>query len=598
MKTKESTFLKGLTVKLPHVSILESVSARFTGLRTSLLSKHPRQLLVVEYDGFHLRAAIMTTEGPGVAISHVSESQLPDVDAALNDTLGQLRHMAIDLPSKAIVLAPGVIPALLELPVPPSKPRPAFQMQELVKWELEPLVAEHTAVWPIEAVLIGRGYLTYQQVQDIQTQVEHHKQQKQMVRFDDLALQQELITRSQVDECVSIQDTLQSIDEDLICGWSPQSSSDDSESAPYPWLTCAMGRTQRRQWIKLFLKHGLELDWIFPLIGCSGAALNGAAAGSTNLVIEVRPGLLGCTRIAEGMVHAIRIYPTQGNPPSPTMVDQSFTAGAETLWLCGNDSQLPLLSQTFSETFDQPVQDFPAPLHQPSLSPDSLSTNWSASVGAAHYALGIPGGVHTVAIRAQDPKPPIWKRREWWAFAGLGLAIAVVMFLELSLTLRLHDAQDTNEQVRNQLRTVETDTSKVQSRIDEILKIEETITQRREELQLLNDKQTFLQDTLRRRERFVPALLDAITSSVSLEVLIDQITEHAATDIEVTGWALTEQTAQQFAQNLGISLGPWERTVLDFKVWDNTGRLGIQGYAWSLQITHSPDVTTPILENY
>ncbi len=598
MNVNDFIFFKGLTERFPRLSIPESLGSSVNNLRASLFSKRPTRLLAVEYDGFHLRAAIMITEGTGVAISHVAGSRLPDANSALEEALTQLRHASIDLPSHAILLAPGVIPALLELPVPPDKPRPALQMQELIKWELEPLVAEHTAVWPLEAILIGRGYLTYQQVQDLHSELEQQKRQKlSKVRFEDLALQRELITRNQVDECVLIQETLQSIDEDLICGWSPQTPTGDSESGPYPWLACAIGRTQRRQWIKLFQRHGLELDWIFPLIGCSSAALNGAATTSSNLVIDIRPGLLGYTRISKGSINAIHMYPTQGHPPSPTMLDHSITAGAETLWFCGYDPQLPLLSQTFSDTLDKPVHDIPSGLHGHSMDADILPANWSACIGAAHHALNLPSGVQTVAISARDPKPPFWQRQELWGIAAIGVAILVIVFLEISLMVRLHDAQETHEQVTSQLRTVESDVGKVETRIEEISKIEETLTQRGEDLQLLNDKQVFLQDTLPRRDRFVPALLDAITSSVSMEVLIDQITEHDASDIEVTGWALTEQTAQQFAQNLGLSLGPWERTVVDFKVWDNTGRLGIQGYAWSLQITPSSNVTDSDQEN-
>jgi len=589
MNVKASTLFKGLTAKLPQVSIPESVSSRFTKLGSSFYSKSPQQLLVVEYDGFTLQAVIMAKTQPGMVMSHVSESHLPNAAKALDDVLSHFRAASITIPTKAVLLAPGVIPALLELPVSPNNPRPDFQMQELVKWELEPLVAEHTAVWPIEAILLGRGYLTYQQAQDIQAEIDQLKLHKRTVRFDELALQQGLVSRSQVDECMLIQETLQSIDDDLICGWSPQPASEDSDSGLYHWLACAMGRTQRTQWGKLFHKHGLELNWIFPLMGCSGAALNGLATTSTDLLVEVRPGLLGCTRISEGRVKAIRLYPTHGRLPSPAMVDSSMTAGTERVWLGGHDPQLPSLSESFRAMFDKPVEDIPLPPYPLIQDSSRLPTNWSALVGAGHYAFHIPGSVPTVAIPAQDPKPPIWKREEFGWMAAVGGATLIVLVLEIFLTVRLNSAQKTFDEVDSQLRKVETAVGKVQSRIDAVKKIEEKMAQRRNELESLQERQAFLQDRLPRRDRFVPALFDAITSSVSSEVLIDQVTEHDETDIEVNGWALTEQAAQQFAQNLGISLGPWGRTVVDFKVWDQTGRLGIQGYALSLQVTSTED---------
>ncbi len=102
-------------------------------------------LLVCETDGFSLRAAVLKRNGQNVEVHQTAQSQLSDMAEAVKEVVSAIKADGWQ-GGKAILLSPAVLSTLVELPVDPKKPRSLQQMQELIRWEVEPLLMQHTTV--------------------------------------------------------------------------------------------------------------------------------------------------------------------------------------------------------------------------------------------------------------------------------------------------------------------------------------------------------------------------------------------------------------------------------------------------------------------
>src|SRR5690606_15758175 len=98
---------------------------------------------------------------------------------------------------------------LIELPVSPTKPRPAIQMQELIRWELEPLLMQCNMYWAAGQLLLRMGYLDEGQLKDV-VERQQGKQKGSngdnsaysFKRFCELAIEMGYITQEQMHECL------------------------------------------------------------------------------------------------------------------------------------------------------------------------------------------------------------------------------------------------------------------------------------------------------------------------------------------------------------------------------------------------------------
>jgi hypothetical protein len=233
----------------------------------ALQSIFQKILLVLEYDGFVLRARMVKRKKDGIIIGEIGTSSLSDPREALDDLMRQAQHIK-PFPRKAIVVTVEVLSAVLELPVHPSRPRPYHQMHDLVRWEIEPFVMEQMAIKPIGSILRGKSYLTSQQLQEVVCALERDREHMRpagqpALRFGEYALKKKFITHHQLQECLSLQDHLQRVPSDLVCGWAFQANSVNTVKSQY--LTCAVDRNIRDRWKKHLTEYRLKLEGLYSL---------------------------------------------------------------------------------------------------------------------------------------------------------------------------------------------------------------------------------------------------------------------------------------------------------------------------------------------
>lgn len=235
----------------------------------------PNSVLVFHHDGFKLSGAIVHAGITGQEIQSMGSSSAIDFSTAIAEVLEQIKTKGNGkVPKKAVLISASAISALIDLPINPENPRSPQQMNELVRWELEPLFAQQNERWSIGALLMGRGYLAQNKRADVMVEVlarNAASNQRMTARFGEVAQSLGLLTREQIDECLALQERLVQFDDDTFCGWVPQKTGDevdiDNDVPRYPWLASGMADGLRKHWVKACRRNNLFLTAIYPSLG-------------------------------------------------------------------------------------------------------------------------------------------------------------------------------------------------------------------------------------------------------------------------------------------------------------------------------------------
>ncbi|MHC5051417.1 MAG: hypothetical protein ACYTGK_12505, partial [Planctomycetota bacterium] len=265
-------------------------------------------LVVFETDGISLRGAIVSADRAGtVLVERLAESRRVDPAAALAEVAERLRAGG-RLPAHCIVVTAEAIGALVRLPIERAK-APAG-MAQMVRWELEPFLAQQSAARPLGSILLGLGILSRRQVRDVLTSQTARREQGSRdgaaIRFGETARTLGYLSEAQLAEALALQARLTESgnDDDFVCGWSPEPRVAGDEGSP--WLVAGMPRSKRRWWSTQTARHGLKLQALYPLLGCAGAAL---AADSERIVVEADRDLVACASVSRGTVTSLQVLP-------------------------------------------------------------------------------------------------------------------------------------------------------------------------------------------------------------------------------------------------------------------------------------------------
>src|SRR5690606_16692291 len=182
-------------------------------------------------------------------------------------------------------------------------PRPAMQMQEMIRWEMEPLLIQHNMLWSIGQVLHAMGYLTETQVREVldRQQGKHktglgdgHGTIYSYKRHGELAMGMDFITQAQLDECLAKQAWLRSDSDEISCGWAPQiyqytDGEHEEDSGAHPWLVSAANIGMMRQWEAAFALSKVTLKQVYPLVGCAAGLMEDT---DDAILLESRDGFV------------------------------------------------------------------------------------------------------------------------------------------------------------------------------------------------------------------------------------------------------------------------------------------------------------------
>lgn len=559
----------------------------------SLLSSFgkPNSILVCEADGLTLRGAVLRRVEGQLHVDYTASTNSADLKQAVSEMIAELRQHGWQ-GKRAVLLTPAVMSALIELPVPADKPRSAIQMQELIRWELEPLMMQQNGYWTAGQILHALGYMDDAQIQEVLDR--QRGKQKNGIgdghgtiyafkRFAELAVEMGFITQAQREECLTRQAWLRTDSDEISCGWVAQLAESEGEAAgdgQYPWLVSGVNTALMRHWEAAFAAHKVELTELYAMSGAAAGLLEHPA---TAVLIEPHCEHISSLRIEDGAVTAVRMQQSGRHSPvdacleayhavTPPEPPRIFLADH-----CENEATLAgdLQSMTGREVLQLPVL-------------------------AAELTHGMQGIAHDIllhgktrfcgAIAVQGPKPPIWKQVEARAISAGVLMVGLIVITELAMQVRYELVDSRYQKVSAEKKSFDAAVAGVQAQIDAVKKARDEIKLKETELAKVMSRFDFFAVELPGRTAYVRNLLEELARSVNDDVVINVLEETPNMGIRIEGWALSEAAAQRFIQAFKDAMRPWGADVADPIVRAQAGRLGLLGYAMTFRLVESDEL--------
>ncbi|MBS3965065.1 MAG: hypothetical protein KGZ80_11355 [Methylomonas sp.] len=580
-------------------------------LERFLRFSQPAHLLVCETDGFSLRGAVLVRDGQQWRLGQQARVEQVDMAQALADVLDQLKAGGWAGGGPVILLSPAVMTMLLELPVNPKKPRPLAQMLELVRWEVEPLLLQHTMRWSVGHLLVGRGYMTEQQAQAVMDLQQGRpnaagglamQDKFSFRRFGDLAEELGYIKRSQLNQCLTGQDWLRADDQGIECGWAPLAAVDDMPGN-HRWLVSCVNAGLLQRWSALVGKHGLKLRAMYPLAGCAAALL---PEDSHNAVmLEALPGQAFASRLSAGQVSVLYPYMNPGKPALDICLEIYHALRllpSDPLWLAARDGQAAELADKLHTLLAVEVRVVDDALIDGGLTP--------GMAGVARHALGLAEAERCVGVREGGPLPPLWQRVEVRAAVLLAVLLVLVVGVEASLLIRRNHIEGVKHEVDKKWAVIEEASRRINAQIELVNQRKQALAQQKADQIRFEATLDFYSNAVPARVTLVKQVLDMLQGVISDEVVMIAIDEPERVvkvappapptpplpnapppdnrlEVEhfrLEAWAVNETAAQTFVQRMAQAAQGLALDIRDPQVIIGKGPLNHNGFTITLRL--------------
>lgn len=582
-------------------------SRLFAPLLEKLAALRPtKPLLVCETDGFTLRAALLARTKGEIQVLHAAQSRQGDMAKALTEVVATLEKQGWQAGGQALLLTPDVVTALLELPADPKKPKPLTQMEELVRWEMEPLLLQQGSVWSVGSILVGLGYLNEGQAREIikeqqlrsRTPVQRLEHldfnpnvleaKNQFKRFGDLAVELGYITPAQLDDCLARQGHLKADDDEYLFGWAAQSAGErQDEQDTFAWLASGVSKRVLRQWVELFAAYGIRLDALYPLAGCAVAHLETLADG--DVLLDANAGMVAAMKF-----HGSRMVMLNNRHSVMTGTLETCLEAWELLqpseigdfWLAASGADSDKLLESLEAVLDRKLKALPN-LDNGKANGDAMTIG-ASMLGAALHTWRMTGHRFCCEVLTVGPQPPFWKRREVRLGAAGITAVLLILAAEVSLQVSQYLQETETGRLTAKLKQATQAAAKAQAEVDATKKVGEELasqTSKRDALQMQLD---MVHVTLPERAALVHGLLEDLDRMTPDDVVLESIQETSGDGFRITAWALSDSAAQRYVKSFADTVRRWNQRVVDVTVDTQQGRLGLTGYSLHFRVFASP----------
>lgn len=564
------------------------------------LYKRIETLLVVEADFVGFRAAVLHKKGQTLSVVQHASAESLDMQEAVKSLIEELQKQGLKA-QHAILLTPSVLSTLVELNVPPKNKLTSEQMAEAVRWELEPLLTQHQRLLTVGQILLSNGNLNEEQLAQViaMQEADNLSKSRDVVfkRFGEYATELGSITKLQLERALAKQAWFLGSTEQVQVNWTAQSKAADNANPTFPWLVSGMSKPLLREWQAAFSQHGVKLLQCYPL---AGAALPGLPSVEDNKLTKKQSKakanspekLEALFDLQEGLLSAVAFHPSQG-------ISQTYTVSAHEPYLSHISALYPMLglkevanvylinaaSKTEQEAnllqddIQQALQVEMKPVAKP-------STHVSAAMrGAAKHLLLKQAPNLATAVPVADPLPPLMQRFEVRAVLGALLLVALMLFAEASLLVRTYWVKSQLETIAPDAKKIDDAIARIKNHIAEVKKYKEEIKTKTKEEETLQRNFLLLSKDLPKRNQTLQQFLQAFEQTVSEDVVIDRVEENTILGFTITGWSISEQSAQEFVRKFQIAIHSFGYRLKDITVNQQTGRLGLLGYAINFKAT-------------
>lgn len=506
----------------------------------------------------------------------------------LASALRQLRERGEGIPRRAALVSAAGLAALAELPVDPARPKPPLQMLEMVRYELEPAIANHNGLWTLGEVLAARGVLNPEGRRAVAAGMAGARSGPAdgNLRFGETAIALGLASRADIDAALRAQQDLQILDSEIACGWRGYPARNpDGHAAPH-WLTAGLGAASRAEWLAALADSHLQPLGFWPRAGLAG--VHASAKGHLILALEIWPEQVLRLRLAEGHLAGLASEPRLEQP-----VTAEWLADQLTEWLAEPLDQVNLLvadGHTDAEQLATALQ----PLLRCPVSVAAASTVAMAQLVWQAAALeALAGQPAFVGVPARDPRAPLWQRPG--ARGGLVAAAAVLALLswEGHAWWNIEAMRRERAALAKKLEAGSSSAAESQSLVQEAKALDLKANALRGELAAALARADMLQ-LLERRTADVPALIRALGQAIDPVVVLESIRESTENDvrigIEVRAWSPDDGKAQAYAAAVQALVAENGLAVAQSDLRSRPGRQGGSGFEVSFWLVPAVDM--------
>jgi hypothetical protein len=547
-----------------------------------------RRILLLTWDVGGMVGVLARGSGAAWRFSGAVSSGKVDFAAALEEVLAQLAKEGGKAPRACLMASRLVVPARLDLPVNPERPRSAAQMHAMTQDEMETPLAEFAALWNIGAVLYTRGLLTAEGRGRVALEQAERREQARTEKsggfFGQCALSIDLVAAHELEESLRWQSRLQTPESRLACAWSGYAAAGEGE-APV-WLGAAVGLSAWKEWKAALTKKKIRFLGALPL----ALSVSESPENADGVTLEIHCEDVVAVLRQQGRIIAARSEGRMERPLEAEWLARligDWRSGSRKLsLLCVSPADTKAL-RALEDDLARHWGNAPAPLSAETVQA-ALSQYLVARSRRADKTGDIP------LIRFEQPQKPLVKRAGFWHVLLPILVAAALSGVEY--------------RQRQQIRAVERnyDLKEFDSKQKMTLAQQESqVYQRqREANQNLRNKRAQLARLIPELERLqaiegmiarLPRLLRALSANISEGVVLESVknTQSGGGDIgrvQVIGWSGDYGGAQAFALEMqrAASIGGLDYAVAQTDVTAKAGRNGQPGYQvsfWLLPAT-------------
>ena len=548
--------------------------------RAGLTALFQPRVLMIDADGTGARAAIARRHKGAWQLGPLVCSPAGEPQAQLTALLEALQAEGERPPNEVLLSSGACVSALLDLPVDPAKPRPDGQMREMTRYDMETVVAQHNNLWTLGEILQAVGALDGAQRHRVAVALEERRVNAgtQPYRFGEVAIEEGLLSRTQVDDALERQHAQQLLDSDLACAWQAVRIPEGVVHDGPRWLGAACAPEWRDAWRHTLHAAGLKLKAIAPAGLLPLLPGREETSERAQVLISIRS-----EQLLRARRHGARFDGLEAEP----RMEQAITAAG-------------LYERIVDWTLDEPER-IRLVAADPALSDAALDdlAQQLASLARTECQVDAPDAEATTRagwlgwlddrdrdrdrrlvpqVPARLPAAPPWRSRGGRQFLAVAAALLAVVVWEAKSRWDLAAMRHELDTLRDASERRSNDTSAADAARAAALN------------EQLDTARTALSDTLAQAERLeaiarrtdtIPALIRLLATTIDPQIVLEALRESRGTTeigIQVDAWSTNDAIAQRFALSLQDAVRPLGLSVAQADLQSSTGRTGAPGY--------------------
>ncbi|MDR2164931.1 MAG: hypothetical protein LBO79_04730 [Zoogloeaceae bacterium] len=524
--------------------------------------------------------------------SEMAHSRAAEFPRALEEVRSSLEAAGVKLPRRVLIASRFVVPARIALPLDPAKSRPAAQMREIVRSEIEPVAAEFATLWSIGAVLAGRGLITAHMREQVVLELALRREQgKGQVFFGQLACELGFIQPQELEASLHLQEKLQMLEANFACGWAGFAG---EEGQPPVWLGAATGLSTWNQYEATCRKNGLKLAALLPLIWSASETEDRERARERRVALEIHGEEVVAVLREKGRVVASR---NEGR--MERALAANWLLGMASDWRADETPELEIicLEEADAAAFLPLLEDLE---HQWGKAPRLLDQARARQELFAFMARQqkLPRPLLPV-IRFGLPRKAIWRRALFWQLFAPILALSVAAGVEIQQRLVLKELRQRYAKVEVENQKQSQTRQQEGQALAEINAVRKNLDEGREKVaRLMPEVERFhaIEGMARQLPNIMRMLARTINDDVVLEGVQNSRSASSIGHVQVIGWSPSYSSAQMYAQQVQETFGQasgLNYVVAQTNVKAAPGRDGSPGYQVSFWLVPTQEELAP-----